>query len=338
MRYVLDFGAANAGGAPAFTLYKRLDTLADMVSPAITEIGGGEYYFDVDWDSTLATSISFKVELAGVELSDVVSAPDSEIAGSALATAAASSLSGYSTVGVLVGRAGVQCGVLNLTPAQIAVYDPFASQDPKALQLLEMLRQLGSDLVSEVKAHLVREATILTAGGATSYALPDDYVEMASGSAWNRTGTYPLDGPISSAQEQSIKAWNSAGTVYLPYRLRGNRITFPVTPADGITCAFEYVSSYWIQTAASGTGPDADHPTSSTDYVLFDPGLVVLGLRLAWLEAKGYDTAVAVAQFRKALENAKGVVGGGATLSLNGGAIRERFVDAANLPTAPWGA
>ncbi|HEY6015726.1 MAG TPA: hypothetical protein VIU16_02980 [Gaiellaceae bacterium] len=73
MRYVLDFGSANAGGAPVFTLFVRLDTLAALGQPAIVEISGGQYYFDWPWENSPASSVAFKAELAGVELADVIS-------------------------------------------------------------------------------------------------------------------------------------------------------------------------------------------------------------------------------------------------------------------------
>ena len=73
-RYVLDFGSANAGGNPTFTLFARLDTLASVTAPTITEIpgGSGEYYFDWDWTGLDYASVTFKATLNGVELADVI--------------------------------------------------------------------------------------------------------------------------------------------------------------------------------------------------------------------------------------------------------------------------
>jgi hypothetical protein len=338
MRYVLDFGSANAGGAPAFSLYARLDTLAALPQPTIVEIGSGQYYFDVDWSTTSATSITFKATLAGLEQSDVVSSPSGSVLGSVIASAATSSLAGYSTVGVLVARGGVRCGFLNLTAAQIATYDPFASTDPNVVQMLEMLTSLGTDLSSEVKAHLEREFALTTAGSATSYALPADFREMVDDTAWNRSGFLPLAGPVTPQAQQFIKAWNGAAFVNIPYRLQGNRLTFPAAPGNGLQITGLYYSSFWIQTAASGSGPDADHATAATDYVLFDPELVVRGLKLRWLEAKGFDTAMASTRYTERLEWAKGAVGGAGTLSLRGNGTGYRLIDTFNAPTTGLGA
>lgn len=331
MRYVLDFGAANAGGAPAFTVYKRLDTLADLAQPAIVEIGSGQYYFEVDWATVAATSITFKATLAGIELSDVVSSPSGSVLGTATAAAGVSSLAGYSTVATLINRAAVQCGLS-------AVADPFASTDPNFVQFREFLDTLGAELSSDVKAHLQREFTLTTAGGAASYALPADYREMVDDALWNRSGFLPLDGPVSAQRAQFLKAWNGAAVVNIPYRIQGNRLTFPVVPSDGLDVSGIYVSTYWVQTAASGTGPDADHVTLGTDYVLFDPLLVVLGLKLRWLEAKGFDTALALTAYERRLEHVRGTNAGASTLSLGGGGCLNRLIDANNAPPAGLGA
>lgn len=68
--YPLDFGSANAGGAPAFTTFIRTDTKTAVAAPAITEAptGDGLYFFDFDWASTDATEITYKALLNGAEL------------------------------------------------------------------------------------------------------------------------------------------------------------------------------------------------------------------------------------------------------------------------------
>lgn len=331
MRYVLDFGSANAGGAPTFSLFVRLDTLAALPQPAIVEIGGGQYYFDVDWSTTSATSISFKASLAGIELSDVISSPSLASLGTATASAAVSSLTGYSTVGTIINDAAVDCGLSS-------VADPYASTDANFVQFRRFLNDLGMDLAAKLKAHLHREFTLVTAGSATSYALPADFLEFVDQSGWDRSGIRALAGPVSPQVTQYLKAWNTDVVTNLPFRLQGNRITFPIAPADGLTIAAEYVSRYWIQTAASGTGPDADHATASTDYVLFDPVLVTRGLKLKWSAAKGFDTALLYAEYQDRLQYVRGLVGGAPKLSISRGGSFERFIDEFNAPITGYGA
>jgi hypothetical protein len=214
-------------------------------------------------------------------------------------------------------------GVLNLNPVDQATYDPFASTDPNVVQMLEALSSLGAELVGKANAHLRREVTFVTAGSQTSWALPADFVAVAPDTAWDTTGGSPMYGSVSAQQTATLKGSNSTGiTTNVPYRIQGNRLVFPVAPSDGLTIRLEYVSEYWVQTAASGTGPDADHPTAWNDYVLFDPLLVVLGLKCRFLENKGRDTTLAYTSFADRLEWFQGKVGGSRVLALDGGSPR----------------
>lgn len=332
MRYVLDFGSANTGGAPSFSVFARADTLAAITPPPFVEVGAGLYLFDYDWIASPTTSVAYKATLNGVELSDVISSGASALSASgAVATPAETSLVGYTTAKDIINRAAVQCG---LAP----VDDPLASQDVNYLQLVEFLNTLGEDLTEEIQLHFEREFTITTAGGAKSYALPPDYCEMIDDTLWNNSGIYPLSGPITPQEERFLHAWNGVTTVRIPFRILGNRITFPVAPGDGLIITGLYHSRYWVQTASSLTGPDAERVTASSDYVVFDPQVVVLGLRFKWLAAKGFDTTFALADYEKRLEWAKGAIGGARALSLNGrGNSGFRFVDNFNLPVTGWG-
>ena len=69
MTYLLNFGSANAGGAPAFLFFADTDGAA-LAQPAIVEIGGGWYKFDHDPKVTTV----YAVALNGVELADVLRA------------------------------------------------------------------------------------------------------------------------------------------------------------------------------------------------------------------------------------------------------------------------
>lgn len=338
MRYVVDFGAANTGGTPTVDLYVRADTLAALANPTLTEIGtSGMFYWDVDWTLTTATSIAYKFTL-GAEVAGVIATDSATAITSASATVAGYSTAGYSTVGPLIARAAVQCNILALSRAQILAYDPFTSTDPDILRLIEHLDTLGADLATEIQAHLHREFTITTAASATSYALPSDYVEMVPGSMWNRGSSMRMLGPITPQRAQALKAWGVANQISIEHRIQGNRITFPVAPDNALTLAGEYVSRNWIQTAGSSTGPDADHVTAATDYVLFDPTLVVLGLRFRWLAAGGFPSAqLALAEFEKRLEWARGAVGDAPILDMAGGTSGFRFIDGSNVPDTGYG-
>lgn len=240
------------------------------------------------------------------------------------------------TAGPIIARAAVQCGILSLSQSSIASYDPWTSTDANVVLLIDLLRTVGTRIAKRVSAGRIREATITTAASATSYAVETDYDRMVDGTAWDRSGTRRLYGPVTPQFDAWFKAWNGGTGAFIPFRLQDRKVEFPIAPADGLTLKYQYVSAYWAQ-ASGSPSPDKAYPTVRTDAVCFDDELVILGLRLAWLEQKGFDTEVVAKRFADALDQAVGVTAGGATLSLNGAGFEERLVDGRNLPVAGWG-
>lgn len=335
LRYEMNYGDANAGGAPTFDYFVRQDTGAAVTPPAIVEAPWrhGAYYFDWDWATSVSQTISWKAKLNGIELSDVISSPALASSGASTVTAAPWSLAGYSTAKTILNRAAVQC---NLT----AVADPFGSTDPNFVQLIEALNTLGDDLNNAHDwTHFVRECVILTANNALSYALPADFHQMFDGSGWNRNTRLPMIGPITAQESQFVKSWFSGLIVNVAYRIQGNLITFPFAPPNGHTLAFEYLSTSWVQSAGSGTGPDASAVTLSTDVVLYDPEVMIAGVKLKWLEQHGFDTQKAEERYAAKLEHAIGKNHGGRTLSLGGAGLNaDRLLNNNNVPVTGYGA
>ena len=331
MRYVFDFGSANAGGAPTFDFFIRLDTLAALTQPTIIEIGVGEYYFDYDWNTAPAgvTSIAFKAVLNGVELSDVISGgPPGAVT---TASPGIGTLNGYMQAGTILNRAAVQCGLAART-------DPFDGQDDNFVQLVEFLNSLGDELNNKHDwTQFVKECTITTAGNANVYDLPSDFHEMMDQTGWNRSTRLPLIGPLSGQETQFLKARLSGVLINVAFRIEGNTIVFPITPANGATLVFEYISDAWVAVPPSVTA-SAKEVTAFTDVVLYDPLMMIRGTRLGWLQAKGFDTTVAQRDFDGQLEHAIGRNVGGRTLNLDGGGLgKDRLVDELNIPITNYG-
>lgn len=338
VRYVMDLGLANAGGAPSFAglncHFLRLDTLAAITAPAIVEIADGKYYFEYDFDTAPSgvDSIDWKITFGGVEDSGVISgvaAPGAFVPGPSIGT-----YSGYGQVGEIVARAAVRCGILALNQTQCASYDPFAASDQNVILMLELLRSLGSDLCGEIKAGLYKTGTITTAASATVYPVPSDFAELADDTAWQ--GFDPLDGPVSHQRAAFLQAWSSTSQVLIPFQLQTRNFVFPVAPADGLTITYRYVSTMWVQSAGAVSG-DKTSPTTRTDTILFDDELVILGLRLRWREDKGFDTTSDLRKYLAQLESAKGQASGAQALSLNGSWDGQFLLSGNNLPGSPWG-
>lgn len=244
---------------------------------------------------------------------------------------------GYATAGEVISRAATQCGFLSLTPAQAAVFDPWGSADANVVLMIDLLRTLGGDLTRRIKGGRIKVGTITTVGAATSYDLPADYESMLDDTAWDSTGQRRLHGPITPQAMQWYRIWNAGTQAYIPFRLQGRTIEFPVAPADDLDLTFEYVSSNWARSNGSGTS-DKAYPTASDDTVMFDDETVVAGLRFYWSDAKGFDTTTLARRFDDSVAAAIEAATGARTLSLNSNRnASDRLVTVENYPATGWG-
>lgn len=237
----------------------------------------------------------------------------------------------YETAGTILNRVAVQVGLS-------AVADPMGSSDPAFVQMVELLTSAGQDILSRAKwGHLSKEATFTTAGSQTSQALPDDFSDMVDGTLWDRTAMMPGVGPIGAVETHAIKAQQPASVFTILYRQQGPTLTFPVAPADGLTIAYEYLSSYWVMSSGSTEG-DKSAPTVMSDVILFDPLLVVRAVKALWLSAKGFDSSAAVVEYEQTLRRAKAANAGARTLSLGGRRRTSGFLGLENIPDTGYGA
>jgi hypothetical protein len=328
--YELFFGTANAGGAPAWARFARGDTHAAIVAPpAFTEIGNGLYSFAWDWGSSPSASIEYVATLAGVELSDVISANASP--GTVTVSASSSqNLALYPSAKTVLNRAAEQC-------TQEAQADPFQSTNPDFVLLRNLLISLSRDLMRNEWTHLVKTVTLVTDGVTLSYSLPSDFRGMVDNSMWNRSTRLPGIGPLSFQQRAALQARLVQIVLNVAFQVQGGLLTFPIVPPSGQTVAFDYRSLSWVQSATSST-PDKDRPTASTDTLLFDEELLVAGLVLRFNENRGYDTVRAQARFDTLLETALGDNAGASIASLGGNPRfpGDRMVGGWNVPEGGW--
>jgi hypothetical protein len=244
----------------------------------------------------------------------------------------------YSTAGTLINRAAVQIG-LGSSP------DPYSSADPNFAQLCEYLAVVGDELKQLANWPQLRKECVITTTGATLYPLPADYQEMLDQSGWNRSTQIPLGGPLSSQQWQYLKARQVGVTFNVLFRQNPQSMEL-FTPSTGVTIAFDYLSSSWAQDAANSANLDTagapvgdkNAPTQFGDLVLFDPLLVVRGLKVQFLQAKGMDTTVARGEYELRLAQEIGAGTGAPVLNLGRRAMTtDRLLDGANMPIRGWG-
>lgn len=305
-REVLDFGL-GATAAPVILSYRDVSTFAPVTPPVPVAIGYGLYYFDYTFPSGTA-SISYVAAADTVELAGVLSVPVASDGGVPVVLPTISEH--YDTAGEIINDAAVEVGLA-------AVPDPFTSSDPNHQQLVRLLKQLGREVcyLSEWN-QLQREHTFQTVAGQIDYPLPADFSKLLGQTGWNRTTRLPLGGPASPQEWQLYQARAIGASLTLQFRARDAVVSVYPSPPDGIAVAFEYLSRQWVK-SLHAAGPDKDVPTAASDFVLFDPLLMVRGLKLGWLQAKGFDTTAALADFRRVLGIVQGASNPGPVLRLH---------------------
>lgn len=206
----------------------------------------------------------------------------------------------------VVNAAASECGLT-------AVSDVFASTDPAFIQLRTILTTAGRELLflnnwqKLVKFHSI---TTVVPPDTGNYDLPADFGYIMDQTGWSPLeggSGLPLGGPLSEQDWAYLTNTNLASsTVYVSFKLsQGQFQVLPQPPPDNIAVNFRYITKNWVALTGT-TDPNKDQVTLNTDVVLYESILIVKFLKLRFLEAKGFDTTAAVAQFLNMFNNITG--------------------------------
>lgn len=207
----------------------------------------------------------------------------------------------YDTAANIINAAASECGMT-------AVTDPYASTDPAFIQLRNILTSAGRELIglngNAGWQRLIKTFTLTTLVPPDTgiYDLPVDFGFMIDQTGWTPTNRLPLGGPLSAQDWTYLVNTNLASsTIYVSFRVaQGKFNILPMPPPTGVIINYEYMSRFWVATAAFPTVLAKDAPTASDDVILYEPILITKFLKLRFLEAKGFDTIAASKQFEVA--------------------------------------
>ena len=136
------------------------------------------------------------------------------------------------------------------------------------------------------------------------YAMPTDFDRMISDTNWDRTNHWRNLGTKTSQEWQ----WLQGGIISVGprerYRIYNNRLRIFQALTSVYTFAFEYVSNYWVMSAAATAG-DKGAYTLDTDTTVFPDDLMLAGLKFYFLKAKKLDYAIELGEFTRALSYTK---------------------------------
>lgn len=236
----------------------------------------------------------------------------------------------WDTAGNVLNDAAVELG---LVPADLE--SPYSSTDPAILQLRRLLKSVGQRLVrAHAWSQLVKPVVVTTEPGTASYPLPEDFARPVDQTSWNRSARLPMAGPVGAQGWQMLQAISSSPAANTLYRLVGNQLVLYPAPATIADIAFEYVSTWWVQQDLET--PTRDAPDGGADILWFDRQLLLAGVKLAFLSAKGFDTTAAEEEYDEAFAAARGADAAGPSLHLNGPA-GPHLLDWHNVPEGGWG-
>lgn len=206
----------------------------------------------------------------------------------------------YDTAAEVINSAAIECGLQ-------AVSNPFTSSDPAFIQLCALLTNVGRELLGLYQWNKFQKTYSITTHvppDTGDYDLPDDFGYFIDQTGWTPTNAgmgLPLGGPLSEQDWAYLVNTNLASsTIFVSFKLsEGKFSVLPQPPPDGIEIKFSYVSRYWVAapSPAAATGI-ADKVTAADQVILFEPILISKFLKLRFLEAKGFDTNSAAAQFQ----------------------------------------
>lgn len=133
------------------------------------------------------------------------------------------------------------------------------------------------------------------------YDLPTDYVSTVNRTHWDKSKRWEMLGPESPQQWQWLLSGYISTGPRIRWRLLGKYFQiWPGTNA-GELLGFEYRSKAWVE-AADGTPKNSF--TSDDDTCIYPDRLMVLGTKLKYFEAKGFDTTALYRDYLMEFETA----------------------------------
>ena len=166
------------------------------------------------------------------------------------------------------------------------------SSDQQVRQLLGLAQQEGKELARRHPWQiLTKEKTITAIASETQTGgIPTDFDRFLVDTFYNRTKNRRVLGPMNAQEWQNYKASVST-VIFDAFRQRGDSLLFAPTPTAGETYAYEYVTTYWVATAAASTTPAQASWLDDTDVGILSEELMTDGLVWRFKKAKGFDYA-----------------------------------------------
>jgi hypothetical protein len=180
-------------------------------------------------------------------------------------------------------------------PPPIGVYD---SADDNALLMGSVANLAGIMIGDASDWQGLRLLFSITGDGVrTGWDLPPNFGRFVDGTGWSITNRRPLT-VLNSQQWALAQAWIPRLTINPMCAISQDQLQFLTPPAVGEVINIEYVDANWVIDADDIT-IFKQKATKNGDKPRFDWLLMVIAIKLKWLEYKGMNTAAAQTDFNE---------------------------------------
>lgn len=234
--------------------------------------------------------------------------------------------------------------ILNRVAAEVGiapVQAPYASQDPFFVQLQYLLNTAGEELMQAYPWELlVRTHSITTqVGDSGEYDMPSNFGYILNQTEWDNTNNVPMGGPLSAQDWTYLKGRNLASnTLYASFRIaQGKFNVFPDAPTIARDLSFEFISTDWVYDPSTNPVSYKKGVDQASDTPLFDKTLITRAVKVKYLEAGGFDTTKAQADYNQIFAFLTGTEKGAPILNAGRGNAGIPYLSGYNTPDTGFG-
>lgn len=178
--------------------------------------------------------------------------------------------------------------------------------------------------------------------GQIAYSLPSDIASFVTATQWDRNFRWPMLGPLSPQEWQTIVSGISPVGPRIRFRVVDNLFLIQPLPGTAQTdqIAYEYISNAWC-TSSTGTPNTAVGGVcrwaADTDMYRWPEDIMRYGIKWRFLRAKGLDYSEELKTWQDARDNQLATSGATRSLRLNATANGIHLLGYSNIPDTGFG-
>lgn len=170
----------------------------------------------------------------------------------------------------------------------------------------------------------------------TKYAMPSDFDRLVDRTDWDKSKHWEMLGPETAQQWQWLKSGYISTGPRVRFRPMGNYFQLWPPLSTNEYLGFEYVSKNWV-VATGDVAPSKSAFGLDTDSCIFPDPLMYTLVRLAFYQAKGFDTQALMLEYQTQKNLAKAHDAGSPVLSY-APRISNVLIGWENIPDSGFGA